>query len=131
MLVYGDPSFEADPRELLNQLVARLHAARETAGLQRHAALVTALVEAGQLLQGVADAEFQPAGADAGSPLQAALARWLESLAQAVRISWSSGLSSAPVASPLDGEALALTWPEQVSVKTPEGYGVYAVYPET
>ena len=67
MLVYGDHSERADVRDWLEGLTGKLAAiALMRPGIDRHAALVGALVEAGQLLQGIADAglpaaeEFNP-----------------------------------------------------------------------
>src|SRR5690348_14609071 len=57
MLVYGDQSETIDPRERLAEIGDQLaRASKMPAGLGRHSSLVAALIAAGQLLQGVADA---------------------------------------------------------------------------
>ena len=56
MLVYGDHSEIADPRERLSSLADELaRIAALPAGIARHADLVGALITAGQLQQGVED----------------------------------------------------------------------------
>ena len=56
MLVYGDHRERADPTERLGGIAVRLQAvAGMLPGIDRHANLVGALIEAGQLLQGVTD----------------------------------------------------------------------------
>src|SRR5690348_18468049 len=58
MLVYGDQSETIDPRERLAEIGDQLaRASKMPPGLGRHSSLVTALIAAGQLLQGVADAD--------------------------------------------------------------------------
>ena len=65
-------------------------------GLGRHAELVRAIVRAGELVQGIADAEFADKGCDAGSELQDIGARLLLGIAQAVDRSWRSGFQAEP-----------------------------------
>src|SRR5437764_7085327 len=56
MLVYGDHREIAEPRERLGRIAEDLAAAAAMPpGIDRHAALVGALIDAGQLLQGVED----------------------------------------------------------------------------
>ena len=61
------------------------------AGIQRHAALVAALIEAGELVQGVTDTQFQAIGGDDRSPANTAAIALLTRIAVAVRVSWESG----------------------------------------
>jgi hypothetical protein len=88
--------------------------ARGGAPLDTHAQLVTRLIEAGQLAQGVADAR--------GSH-QPELDAMLLDAASAVRRSFQSGLCDQPIVSPARGDA-------GVPITEPEGYAYYAVYPE-
>jgi hypothetical protein len=128
MLVYGDHDQAADPRQAWKAL-GRDCAAVWTMppGLDWHAKLLGLLTEAGQLLQGVADAEFDEAGCDRRSPAATAIAMTMHSLARSVCTSWDSGfaeLSRAPDfqdPGPLPGE---------VRLRIPEGFAFYAVYPE-
>ena len=64
MLVYGDRTHTAAPQDLLAQL-----AALDGGDVDRR---TEALIVAGQLAQGLADAEMEASGADDVTPLQAA-----------------------------------------------------------
>lgn len=122
MLVYGDPARTAEARLGLERIRERLRTLPPD-GTARHSALVTALIEAGELAQGVADLELDRRGADAPSPLQDALMRLLLELAGAIRASWRGE----PVAIPdprIDG------LPAQIRAKCAEGFAFYALYPE-
>ncbi|MBV9078149.1 MAG: hypothetical protein JO048_11770, partial [Methylobacteriaceae bacterium] len=131
MLVYGDaarrePTASAVAR--LGEMVAR--AAAEPAGLGRHAALVAALIEAGMLAQGVADALFAARRqVDERSPAADAAMAVALALARAVTHSWREGFAARPVAAPL-AELTRLALPDEVELKTPEGFAFYALYPE-
>lgn len=86
------------------------------AGIERHAELVAALVETGQLQQGVEDA-----GAPA-NPLNA----FCNQLAGSVIASWDSDfvdVGELPLPPLLD-------LPQRVAVRLPEGFAFYTVYPE-
>ena len=117
MLVYGDHKEVADPRERLRHVDEQLRALPSMpAGIGRHAKLVGALIEAGQVLQGVADAD---------APVDA-LSEFMHRLAAAVVRSWDSRfqnigeLPSPPV----------IDLPRFVELRLPEGFAFYAVYPE-
>ena len=102
------------------------------AGIVRHGALVAAFIEAGELAQGVADAEFAARdGCDSRSPAGDAALAFLTRLAAFVRSSWDSGFAEC---GPVPTEALAalraVRLPEAVEVKRAEGFAFYALYPE-
>jgi hypothetical protein len=129
VLVYGDRWRSVAPAEQLAELDLLLRSGG--AGRRRHDALVRALIEAGELAQGLADAEFAVAGCDDDTPLQAAALELVTALARKVQASWWSGFADEGPA--VDGEfaaVAALAPPEPVRCKTPEGYAYYAVYPE-
>jgi hypothetical protein len=128
MLVYGDHAQTADPRERVCGLAAQLAAiAAMPPSLDRHSALVGALIDAGALLQGVADAEFEESGEDRWTPASDALTGFAQALGGAVCSSWSNGF--APLgALPAVPELGAL--PDSVELRTAEGFAFYAVYPE-
>jgi hypothetical protein len=112
MLVYGDRSRSADPRERLDALSSTLGGRLDGDGL------TSAFIDAGMLAQGLADAEFEACGFDDGSPTQDA--------AMALLLALARGVSA-------DAELralVALPLPERVALKTPEGYAFYAVYPQ-
>ena len=132
MIVYGDRSRLEDPQGKLGRITARAgDAAALPPGLDRHAALVDAFVEAGELLQGVADAAFEARGVDDASPAQDAAMALLLMLADAVRRSWDGGLAAPPPDLGGPAEDLArCDLPAEVRVRTSEGHAFYGVYPE-
>lgn len=121
-----------DPRARLFSLAATLAAiSQEPSAVQRHELLAAALMDAGELAQGLVDAEFHAAGQDALTPLHAAALDLVAHLARNLAASWRSGFADG--GSPV-GEAiarlLALPLPDEVACRTPEGFAHYAVYPE-
>jgi len=128
MIVYGDADRQEDPRVRLSALAEGL---RQLAGLPpgivRHSALAARFIEAGELAQGLADAEFALRGADAPSALREAGTALLMRLAAALQASWSSGFRHLP---PLAEVALPGPLPELVAPKRMEGFSFYALYPE-
>lgn len=128
MLVYGDHSEIVEPPQRVGEIGEQLGAIAHTPpGLSRHAALVSALIAAGELLQGVADHEFRQTQCDRRSPATDGLTDFTGALARAVVRSWDSGFRETGELPPL-AEAVCL--PETVEVRTPEGFAFYAVYPE-
>src|SRR4051794_2773875 len=96
-------------------------------GIARHAKLTGVLIEAGQLLQGVADADFAVAGMDCRAAATDHLAAFLVGLSRAfVRSSDSSFCETGEL--PQVPELADL--PREVELRTPEGFAFYAVYPE-
>jgi hypothetical protein len=134
MLVYGDATRREATREAIARLRAMMAALHRAApGLERHAELVACLIEAGELAQGVIDAEFQArGGCDARSPAGDAAMRLATSLAAQVAASWDSAFQDAGCPADLDLDALAaLPLPETIDVRQPEGFAFYALYPES
>jgi len=132
MRVYGDRHRRVAPRAALRELTATLRRMEAApAGPVRHDLIVRAFIEAGGVAQGLADADFERAGEDAGSPAQDAAMALLVTLARKLAASaWSGHQSAGPPAS-AELMALALSpLPPHIEVKTPEGYAFYAVYPE-
>lgn len=132
MLVYGDPIRTDDPRTVIEQLrsgAAALSAPQRW--IERHTRLVALFIRAAELAQGLVDEEFRQAGCDHLSARQSASAGALRGLARAVLRSWREQWvgREADVAAAIDRLA-AIDAPDPVSVKTPEGYAFYALYPE-
>jgi hypothetical protein len=128
MLVYGDHRVTADPQASLHSIRAQLSkVACMPPGIDRHAKLAGLFVEAGQLLQGLADADFAEAGEDRRTRTTDLLADFLLAIAKNVLRSWNNGfgeigeLPPTPQLGPLAS---------QVELRTPEGFAFYAVYPE-
>jgi hypothetical protein len=132
MWVYGDRSRRAKPRQALRALTATLRDVESApSGPERHDRLTAAFLHAGELAQGIADAEFQAKGEDDASPAQEAALALLVALARKLAASaWSGFVSIGP---PTSAELMALAlsaMPEEVELKTPEGHAFYAVLPE-
>ena len=126
MLVYGDRTERADPSQKIVTLRESLNAVRQMpAGLERHSKLVSALIDAGMLLQGIADSDFERAGVDRRIDATEVLTAFLVQLSGEVIRSWESdfacGIPDAPTLRDLPGE---------VRLREPEGYAFYALYPE-
>jgi hypothetical protein len=128
VLVYGDQSERADPHERLAHIAEQLAAvAAMDAGIVRHAVLVGALIDAGQLLQGVADAEFDELGADRRAPAVDALTAWLCRIARAACLSWDTSFEQI---GELPARPALRELPSEIELRTPEGFAFYGVYPE-
>jgi hypothetical protein len=128
MLVYGDRQIVSDPRDELERLDQEITALARLEGPVRHGRLAGLLITAGQLAQGLADAGFEARGVDDSGPMETAAMALVMSLAQAVAASWDGSEPYVPagVTDPLRG----LPLPRHVTLKTPEGYAYYALYPE-
>jgi hypothetical protein len=133
MLVYGDQSRTENPRDINKRLGEALHRIGQMpAGIERHAALVAALIDAGELAQGLADAQFADLGHDAGSDLTDAAMALMIGIAACVRQSWRSGFARTGVLPEAAVRTLAaLPLPEFITTKTAEGFSLYSLYPET
>lgn len=138
MLVYGERIRREAPGAMLDRIEALLAGAdTETLWILRHERRVAALIEAGRLAQGLADAAFGERRIDAPSPAADAAMSLTRAIAAEVMASLSHPVGNRVPAllsatSGLTGEELRrLTSPHPVEVKAPEGYAYYAVYPET
>ncbi|RKH57578.1 hypothetical protein D7X96_38135 [Corallococcus interemptor] len=125
MLVHGDHPRALDPRKVLGPLRARLRRLDTLPpGLERHAELVTLFIEASVLAQGLLDAADE-----AGPRSETWLSLPLE-LARRLGDSWdgvtATGKASLALLESLERSPL----PAQVTLKEPEGYAHFALYPE-
>ncbi|WNG50819.1 hypothetical protein F0U60_46865 [Archangium minus] len=132
MLVYGDHEREVRPTEVLAALRERLRQLDTLpTGIVRHAALVSLFIEAGELAQGLLDADFAAQRQDELNPRSTACLALPLALARAIRYSHSSGFASySPIPDEVIDTLERLELPERVTVKMPEGYAYYALYPE-
>lgn len=132
MLVYGDIETVEPPEGLRRRIRERLRAVEcAPAGRERHEDLVTAFIELGVLLQGLADQAFEQRQVDDVTLTQQAGAALLQELAQAIRQSWNNGFAG--VLSLPRNWSTRLEWldgPGRLRFKRPEGYAFYALYPE-
>src|SRR5919106_2176446 len=124
MLVYGDAVRTEDPREKLAGIANALEqAVRMPAGVRRHGALVAVFVDAGELAQGIADADFHDRWQDARSPAQDAAMALLMQLAQAIWVSWESGFAPHTAPSRHGLRALgAAPLPSVITTRRAEGF---------
>jgi hypothetical protein len=117
VLVYGDHEEIVDPANWLERLKESLcEVDRLPPGLDRHGRLVGALIDAGRLLQGLADAR---------APTEDH-SRFLRQLADSVVRSWDTDfreIGRLPIVPSID---LLPT----IALRLPEGFAFYAVYPE-
>ncbi len=137
MLVFGDAVREEVPAAKVARIREHLADASRQAGVVRHGLFVAALIEAGELAQGIADSAFEACGRrDARSPAGEAAMAVTTALAGSVVQSWSSGFEG-PGESGIAVVPAALTtleglpWPASISVRQAEGFALYAVYPES
>lgn len=133
MLVYGDIERIEDPASVRASIARDLHAyMRQPPGRDRHATLVGAFIRVSELVQGLADAEFDTRGVDDVSPVQDSGAQLLWELAGMIARSWSTGFFEA-VPLPADWPHLLdeLQGAEPVRIRMAEGYTYYALYPES
>ncbi|MDB5508789.1 MAG: hypothetical protein JWL93_1258 [Hyphomicrobiales bacterium] len=128
MIYYGDGSRRLDLSAWRHRC---RHVGDERPGetpLARHERLVALLIESGQVAQALADRAFEAAGArDLDDPASCAALDIVRALARDVARSWSSDFDAAPGQVP---EASPDAWPETVTVREPEGFAFYALYPE-
>jgi hypothetical protein len=132
MLVYGDHEREVRPSEELAAIRGRLRRVEAVpAGIARHMALVALFIEAGELAQGLLDADFAERRQDEPGQHGAACLALPMALARAVRDSYVSGfMRYSPVPDEVLDALEHLELPERVRVKTPRGYAYDALYPE-
>lgn len=128
MIVYGKASRRVAVAAVLCEVRGWLaEAASANLPIERHAAWTSALLAAGELAQGLADAGCQDG--------EAAALVLATGLAAVMGRSWETGFADLPAAvTPAVAEALtalaAAALPEAVEIRRTEGFAHYAVYPE-
>jgi hypothetical protein len=133
MLVYGDIERLEKPVAARASIARLMMACSELEpGRERHESLVKAFIATGELVQGLADREFDLKGADDVSKIQDAGAKLLLGQAQAILQSWRNGFDGLlPLPENWRTALGHLDSGEQVRMKRGEGYAFYALYPET
>ncbi|RKH55887.1 hypothetical protein [Corallococcus aberystwythensis] len=131
MLVYGDHPRVLSPTEVLRALGVRLkRLATLPPGLERHAERRTLFIEASVLAQGLLDADAAATGEDeAGPRSQTWLALPLE-LARLLGEDWDGGTAPDTATLALMEAIERSALPASVTLKEPEGYAHFALYPE-
>jgi hypothetical protein len=135
MIGYGGRVASCAPTALLDSIRGRLFAVQLAApGLERHVALVSLLLSAGELAQGLADRAFEERGYDGGDPAADLAMVLAVALARQVWRSHRTGYThQARIA-----EARAALWRlaritrnDPINIRSAEGFQHYGVYPET
>ena len=141
MLVYGDAKRVEDPGEKIAAIRAGLEKLVATVlRIERHAILAELLIEAGELEQGVLDAQLALHDEERPSPLGEAASRLTRTVAEVLLPSFRTfgGLpegeavrfATEPIARALD-DLQNFDLPATIEVSVPEGYAFYGLYPET
>jgi hypothetical protein len=132
VLVYGDVKCVESVGSKRDAIDATLRqAARLGPGVEHHAALVTAFIAASELVQAVADIEFERRGFDARSEVHDIGMGFLVGLARRIDESWRSGFGQGRLPFTLQDGLSKLEPSLSISWKHAEGYAYYAVYPES
>jgi hypothetical protein len=128
---YADRARRIGARAAAAELRRRLRDAAALApGAARHGALGGLLVSAGELTQGIADAERAGAGVDGFGPGEQAAGAVTLAVARALWASWRSGGAAAVPPATVADRLLAAPLPDELSVRRAEGFALYGVYPE-
>jgi hypothetical protein len=132
MIVYGDHERHEAARDVRASVAKAIQdAGSASPGIKRHAALVRAFIRAAELVQGVADAEFNAHGWDRPSPSQEAGAVLLLTMANAIDVSWQSGFQAAVDTRSLLPLLATVRTGDLIKTRIGEGYAHYALYPES
>jgi hypothetical protein len=132
MLFYGDVARTPQPSSVRRSISEKLEVVLAAApGRRRHEELVRAFIEAGELVQGLVDEEFDATGTDDLSQIHKDGLSFLLVLAGAIKASWESGFTRDLGAGSgwhvmldrLDGQL-------PLGLKRAEGYAFYCLYPE-
>jgi len=131
VLVFGDAAHSQAADAKLAAIADRL-GETGTSDIRAHAALVAAFIEASELAQGVADAEFEAAGRDVDSPARGATMDLLMELGRLLHRSWHRRFKVGQVRETrrILARLREMSVPSPIRCKQPEGYAFYAVYPE-
>jgi len=132
LIVYGDHPRRQDAHERVAGMEAALRGALgRPAGLVRHAALAGALIEAGEIAQGIADEAFAARGVDADCPATEAATALLRAVAAIYVRSWRTGYERVGAFPEAPLAALRAAFPcGEITTKRAEGFAFYALYPE-
>ncbi len=133
MLVYGDAVRRETGQAKLDRVRHYLdEAARDKPWIVGHGWLVAALIEAGELAQGIADRAFEARGGYDGCSIEVDRAMDLVlALARQVGRSWSGDERQPDLTSSALARLDEIASRETLTIKLPEGFGHYALYPES
>ncbi|TWB48457.1 hypothetical protein FBZ98_10875 [Rhizobium sp. ERR 922] len=133
MLVYGDMERVEEAASICRRIAdGMMTCLSMKPDRHRHELLVQTFIMAGELVQGLADREFQQRGCDEISDTRTAGAELLLLQARMILQSWQGGFTG-PLTHSADWKALLerLGVEEFIWIRRPEGYAHYALYPES
>ncbi len=133
MLVYGDMERVEEAASICRRIVdGMMTCLCMRPDRHRHELLVQTFIMTGELVQGLADREFQQRGCDEISDTQNAGAELLLMQARMILQSWQGGFTGTLTHS-AGWKALLerLGLEEPIRIRRPEGYAHYALYPES
>ena len=129
MQVFGDQVRIRDPRFVVRELAMWLaEVATRPPGITRHAALVGAFLEAGELAQALADAETAVSGCDGRRLVSEVAMSALVGLAHDVKRSWTSGFQATPTGVPRLAAFGSVPLPSFVRMRRAEGHAFYMAF---
>jgi hypothetical protein len=130
-LFYGDDWRDVSPEDMILDLERGLGAAAAVAGSERRDLLTRLLVLAGELSQGLADADLAAQGFDGPTQAQDAAMRLTVAAARLLLQTDGGATLDASGALAALSEVRSMRLPPSLRCKTPEGYAFYAVDPES
>ena len=131
MLVYGDHAAEVDGPAALTGFIDDGAEFDDLRGLARRAAVFRVLLRLASLLQGWADAESEAAGdIDDVSDAQDRLMAVLVQLARTLEAAWANPDAAVDRVDLEPLRSLVPLAPARLTLKHPEGFAYYALYPE-
>ncbi|HEX9307360.1 MAG TPA: hypothetical protein VF894_07715 [Anaeromyxobacter sp.] len=132
MRFFADRERTVPARAAAEELAGFLREAAALApGPLRHGALAAVLVRAGELAQGIADAERASAGADRAGPGERAAMAATLGCARGLWASWRTGGAIEIPGAAWAAGLSAVPLPDAIQVRPAEGFALYGVYPET
>ncbi|MBZ9991185.1 hypothetical protein LB572_29245 [Mesorhizobium sp. BH1-1-5] len=133
MVIFGDHKRTRSAQQLREAVLAAAGAIGDLpAGIERHAAVVDLFVTASELVQGLADAEFDSKGVDSRSSRQKLGSEILVELSREILRSWRQGFArSGGLDASLLAKLAAIDCGSPITTGPAEGFALYALYPET
>jgi hypothetical protein len=132
MIVYGNFEKREGAAEVKASVAIALRSSeRHASGIDRHAALVGAFIRAAELVQGIADAEFDRRKCDCQSKSQEAGAKLLLMMARAIDLSWRSHFQVEINLGPFLQQLKKIRLGGDIGTRIGEGFAHYGLFPES
>ena len=131
MIVYGELERTEHARDVKASVLRALSELENLAPGKRHSALLAAFIRLAELVEGIADAEFNLRGYDDRSEDQQLGAALLLQAARLVDHSWRGRVVEAADLRPIMKQLQAISHEGVIRLRLAEGYAHYALYPES